>query len=45
MADGEIVAIEKAGGVSPQDADRAFRAREAPYAHSRDANITDDMFA
>ena len=44
MADGEIVAIEKAGGVSPQDADRAFRAREAKYANSWYANITDDMF-
>jgi sulfide dehydrogenase [flavocytochrome c] flavoprotein chain len=44
VADGEIVAIERAGGVSPQDADRAFRAREARYANSWYANITDDMF-
>jgi sulfide dehydrogenase [flavocytochrome c] flavoprotein subunit len=44
LADGEIVAIEEAGGVSPQNADRAFRAREAQYARSWYANITDDMF-
>jgi sulfide dehydrogenase [flavocytochrome c] flavoprotein subunit len=44
VAEGEIVAIDKAGGVSPQDADRAFRAREAQYANSWYANITDDMF-
>jgi sulfide dehydrogenase [flavocytochrome c] flavoprotein chain len=44
VAEGEIVAIDKAGGVSPQDAGRAFRAREAQYANSWYANITDDMF-
>jgi sulfide dehydrogenase [flavocytochrome c] flavoprotein chain len=44
VLDGEIVAIKGAGGVSPQEADRAFRAREADYARSWFANITADMF-
>jgi sulfide dehydrogenase [flavocytochrome c] flavoprotein chain len=42
--DGEIVAIKGVGGLSPQDADRAFRRREADYARSWYANITADMF-
>lgn len=45
VENGEIVAIEGAGGVSPLDADRDFRAREAAYAKSWYANITADMFA
>jgi NADPH-dependent 2,4-dienoyl-CoA reductase/sulfur reductase-like enzyme len=44
VLDGEIVAIKGAGGVSPQDADRDFRRREADYARSWYANITNDMF-
>jgi len=44
VLDGEIVAIKGAGGLSPQDADRAFRKREADYARSWYANITADMF-
>jgi hypothetical protein len=44
VLDGEIVAIKGAGGVSPQDADRDFRRREADYARSWYANITTDMF-
>jgi sulfide dehydrogenase [flavocytochrome c] flavoprotein chain len=41
---GEIVATKGAGGLSPQDAGRAFRQREADYARSWYANITTDMF-
>ena len=41
---GEIVATKGAGGLSPQDADSAFRQREADYARSWYANITTDMF-
>jgi sulfide dehydrogenase [flavocytochrome c] flavoprotein subunit len=41
---GEIVATKGAGGLSPQDADRAFRHREADYARSWYANITTDIF-
>jgi len=44
VEDGEIVAIKGAGGLSPPDADHAFRAREAEYAKSWYANITSDMF-
>ena len=44
VVDGEIVAIKGVGGLSPQDADRAFRRREADYARSWYANITADMF-
>jgi sulfide dehydrogenase [flavocytochrome c] flavoprotein subunit len=44
VEDGEIVAIKDAGGLSPQEADRAFRQREAEYARSSYANITADMF-
>jgi len=44
IEDGEIVAIKGAGGLSPHDADRAFRMREAEYAQSWYANITHDMF-
>jgi sulfide dehydrogenase [flavocytochrome c] flavoprotein subunit len=44
VLDGGIVAIKGAGGLSPQDADRAFRKREADYARSWYANITADMF-
>jgi NADPH-dependent 2,4-dienoyl-CoA reductase/sulfur reductase-like enzyme len=44
VLDGEIVAIKGAGGVSPLDADRDFRRREADYARSWYANITTDMF-
>jgi NADPH-dependent 2,4-dienoyl-CoA reductase/sulfur reductase-like enzyme len=41
---GEIVAIKGAGGVSPKDADRDFRRREAEYGRSWYANITNEMF-
>jgi NADPH-dependent 2,4-dienoyl-CoA reductase/sulfur reductase-like enzyme len=44
VEDGKIVAIKGAGGLSPQDEDRAFRRREADYARSWYANITADMF-
>ena len=44
VEDGAIVATKGAGGLSPQDADRAFRKREADYARSWYANITEDMF-
>jgi sulfide dehydrogenase [flavocytochrome c] flavoprotein chain len=44
VEDGAIVATKGAGGLSPQDADRGFRKREADYAKSWYANITADMF-
>jgi sulfide dehydrogenase [flavocytochrome c] flavoprotein subunit len=44
VEDGAIVATKGAGGLSPQNADRAFRKREADYARSWYTNITDDMF-
>ncbi|MGH6912501.1 MAG: FCSD flavin-binding domain-containing protein [Geminicoccales bacterium] len=44
VVDGEIVALKGVGGLSPLDADRDFRRREADYARSWYANITADMF-
>jgi NADPH-dependent 2,4-dienoyl-CoA reductase/sulfur reductase-like enzyme len=44
VEDGQIVAIKGAGGVSPEDADRAFRRREADYARSWYATMCADMF-
>jgi len=44
VEEGEIIAIKGAGGLSPADADRDFRRREADFARSWYANITADMF-
>lgn len=43
-ADGEIVGVEDAGGVSPMGADRSFREREARYTRGWYASITQDIF-
>ncbi len=43
-ADGMIVAVEGAGGVSPLDADPEFRKHEADYARGWYASITADMY-
>ncbi len=42
--DGKMRAVEDAGGVSPRDASRAFRRREAEYAPGWYASLTQDIF-
>lgn len=44
LSDKGIVGVEGAGGVSPKDADNAFRQREADYARGWYASITSDVF-
>ncbi|MBK5964562.1 cytochrome C [Thiocystis minor] len=44
LADGRIVEVEGAGGISPSDADDRIRAVEARFAHDWFRNITADMF-
>ncbi|MEX2481904.1 MAG: FCSD flavin-binding domain-containing protein, partial [Gammaproteobacteria bacterium] len=44
VRDGQAVAVEGAGGVSPVDADAAFRAREADYARSWYRTISADTW-
>ncbi|MDT8386700.1 MAG: FCSD flavin-binding domain-containing protein [Thiogranum sp.] len=43
--DGNIKSVEGAGGVSPMDADAAFRQAEARYATGWYQSITSDMFS
>jgi sulfide dehydrogenase [flavocytochrome c] flavoprotein subunit len=43
-ADGKIMQVEGAGGLTPADASDAMRKREVGYAHSWFNNITDDVF-
>ena len=42
--DGKIGKVEGAGGVSPKDADSAFRNAEALYAHGWYSSITGELF-
>jgi len=44
LVDGAIVEVPGSGGVSPGDADAAFRAREAEYAHGWYRAITNDIW-
>lgn len=44
LSDKGIVGVKGAGGVSPKDADAAFRQREADYARGWYASITSDVF-
>jgi sulfide dehydrogenase [flavocytochrome c] flavoprotein subunit len=44
LADGKIVGVEGAGGLSPVEAPARTRAQEALYARSWFTNITSDMF-
>lgn len=44
LVDGEIKSVEGAGGVSPKDADSAFRQAEARYATGWYQSITSDTF-
>jgi sulfide dehydrogenase [flavocytochrome c] flavoprotein subunit len=44
LVDGEIKSVEKSGGVSPADADRAFRENEARYAAGWYQSIVSDSF-
>ena len=44
VQDGKIVEVEGAGGLSPADADDAFRQQEADYANGWYDSITQDIF-
>ena len=44
LTDGEIVKVEGSGGVSPMDADDAYRRDEARYARGWYQSITQDVF-
>jgi len=44
VQDGKIVELEGAGGLSPSDADHAFRQQEADYANGWYDSITQDIF-
>ena len=44
VQDGKIVELEGAGGLSPSDADQAFRQQEADYANGWYDSITQDIF-
>ncbi len=45
LADGKIVAVKGAGGLSPMEADHSFRQQEADYARGWYDSITQDIFA
>lgn len=45
LSDKGIYKVEGSGGVSPKDADAAFRAREADYTRGWYSSITHDAFA
>ena len=45
LESGEILPVKGAGGVSPMDADKHFRSKEASYARGWYSSITTDIFS